>query len=156
MKITYLHGDATEPVGPGPKIIAHCCNQAGIWGAGFVLALSKKWPEPEREYRAWAKSEPAGIGMGGVQFVPVAKDITVANIIGQWNTGYHLGKPPVRYESIWRGLDGLGIRAKEHGASVHMPRMGCGLAGGTWDKVEPLILDTCTRRKVPVFVYDWP
>ena len=40
--ITYLIGDATEPVGAGRKIIAHICNDRGIWGGGFTGALSKK------------------------------------------------------------------------------------------------------------------
>lgn len=40
--IHYVTGDATEPIGEGEKIIAHICNDQGGWGAGFVLALSKK------------------------------------------------------------------------------------------------------------------
>jgi hypothetical protein len=37
-------------------------------------------------------------------------------------------------------------------ATIHMPRIGCGLAGGKWESVEPLI-----RIAIPtieVFVYD--
>lgn len=35
--IEHLQGDATRrPVGPGPKIIAHICNDVGGWGRGFV------------------------------------------------------------------------------------------------------------------------
>lgn len=36
--------------------------------------------------------------------------------------------------------------------SVHMPRIGCGLGGGSWEVVSELI-DDCLD-KVPVFVYD--
>ena len=52
-EITFVRGDATTPSGKGPKIIAHVCNDIGGWGKGFVLALSRRWPEPERAYRAW-------------------------------------------------------------------------------------------------------
>jgi len=46
--IVYLKGDATQPQAKGVKIIVHCCNDLGGWGKGFVLALRKRWPEPEQ------------------------------------------------------------------------------------------------------------
>lgn len=51
MQIQYITGDATDPTGGGNKIIAHVCNDIGAWGAGFVLAISRRWPQPEAEYR---------------------------------------------------------------------------------------------------------
>lgn len=41
-QIIYLKGDATNPIAKGNKIIAHICNDAGGWGKGFVLAISRK------------------------------------------------------------------------------------------------------------------
>jgi len=40
-------------------------------------------------------------------------------------------------------------------ASVHMPRIGCGLAGGRWDRIEPLIVATLCTRDVDTTVYDF-
>ncbi|MEU2680946.1 hypothetical protein ABZ638_29070 [Streptomyces sp. NPDC007107] len=40
------------------------------------------------------------------------------------------------------------------GASVHMPRIGCGLAGGTWARVEPLVTGRLVARGIEVTVYD--
>jgi hypothetical protein len=51
--ITYLAGDATQPIGAGPKIFAHVCNGRGRWGKGFVVAISKGWKEREAAYRRW-------------------------------------------------------------------------------------------------------
>jgi len=152
--ITYLIGDATQPHGTGPKIIAHCCNDAGAWGAGFVLAISGRWPQPEKEYREWKKRQRGPLPLGDVQFVDVGGQITVANIIGQKSTGYMNGQPPIRYLSLCTGLSSVGDRALQAGASVHMPRIGCGLAGGNWDIVQRIIMDTLSHRGVPVFVYD--
>ncbi|MCT2277673.1 hypothetical protein M3G91_08560 [Micromonospora chalcea] len=45
-------------------------------------------------------------------------------------------------------------RAEELGASVHMPRIGCGLAGGSWQRIEPLIRQALSDRGIPVTVYD--
>jgi hypothetical protein len=50
--IDYRTGDATDPVGEGARIICHVCNDIGGWGRGFVVALSKRWPEPEAQWNA--------------------------------------------------------------------------------------------------------
>jgi len=39
-------------------------------------------------------------------------------------------------------------------ASVHLPRIGCGLAGGEWSKIEPLLEKHICVKDVAVFVYD--
>jgi O-acetyl-ADP-ribose deacetylase (regulator of RNase III) len=49
----------------------------------------------------------------------------------------------------------LAQKAVELDASVHMPRIGCGLAGGTWDKIEPIINNSLIKSGVEVFVYDF-
>ncbi len=66
--IVFLKGDATSPNMEGIKIIAHICNDIGGWGKGFVLALSKRWQQPEKEYRKWFK-EGKNFHLGVVQFV---------------------------------------------------------------------------------------
>lgn len=47
-EIKYLKGDATQPLVSGNKIIVHVCNDIGAWGKGFVLAISKRWAQPEK------------------------------------------------------------------------------------------------------------
>jgi hypothetical protein len=36
-----------------------------------------------------------------------------------------------------------------------MPRIGCGLAGGNWEEIEPIIEETLGAQSVPVSVYDF-
>ncbi len=155
--IAYVRGDATSPQGKGVKIIAHVCNDLGGWGKGFVLALSRRWPEPEAAYRRWHR-ERAGndFGLGAAGFVQVEPYVWVANLVGQRGirTGRSSGAP-VRYGAIDTALGALADKAAELGASVHMPRIGCGLAGGSWDRVEPLVLRRLVDRGIPVTVYDF-
>lgn len=154
-EITYVRGDATTPSVKGVKLIAHVCNDIGGWGKGFVLALSRRWPEPEAAYRAWHRDRAHNdFGLGASQFVQVEKYVWVANLIGQ--RGIRTGSKgvPVRYEAIDTGLARLATRATELGASVHMPRIGCGLAGGDWSRVEPLVMRRLVERGVAVTVYD--
>jgi O-acetyl-ADP-ribose deacetylase (regulator of RNase III) len=154
--IHYLTGDATAPAAPGNKIICHVCNDIGGWGKGFVGALSDRWPEPEAAYRQWYRErERNDFGLAAVQFVRVEPDVWVANMIGQHGIKrVGIGKPPIRYEAIETALGAVAVEAMKLGASVHMPRIGCGLAGGTWDRIEPIIVRTLCEQRVEVFVYD--
>ena len=153
--IQYVTGDATQPSGDGPKIIVHVCNDVGGWGAGFVLALSKRWGEPERAYLAWSQRE-SPLPLGDVQIVSVAPDLYVANLIGQRDVVAVDGVPPVRYDAIRAGLEKVAQFAQENGASAHMPRIGCGLAGGEWAEVERIINEELIAAGVATTVYDLP
>ncbi|MFI5569270.1 macro domain-containing protein [Streptomyces sp. NPDC051740] len=153
--ITYVRGDATAPSVKGVKVIAHVCNDIGGWGKGFVLAVSRRWPEPEAAYRAWHRDRAANdFGLGAVRLVQVDRYVWVANMIGQRGTRTGSKGVPVRYEAIDTALGRLADRATELNASVHMPRIGCGLAGGRWSRVEPLITERLVERGIPVTVYD--
>lgn len=153
--ITYVRGDATVPSVKGVKVIAHVCNDSGGWGKGFVLAVSRRWPEPEAAYRAWHRDRARNdFALGAVQMVRVEPYVWVANMIGQRGIRRGSKGVPVRYEAIDTALARLANEATEIGASVHMPRIGCGLAGGTWSRVEPLITERLVKRGITVTVYD--
>lgn len=153
--IRYVIGDATAPAAPGNKIICHVCNDVGAWGKGFVVAISKKWPEPERAYREWHQNrEGNDFGLGAVQIVQIGDDLWVANMIGQHGVKRQGGKPPIRYDAVETCLCKVAQEAKDKQASVHMPRIGCGLACGTWEEIEPIILRTLCAYGIAVTVYD--
>lgn len=156
MSINYVKGDATSSQTDGNAVIAHVCNDLGKWGRGFVLAISKKWKEPERQYKAWFGGQ-AKPGLGEVQFIEVSKTTTVANIIGQHGIRSPKNKTapaPIRYDAVSDGLARVADFALSKSASVHMPRIGCGLAGGTWEEIEPIIKECLTSKGIEVFVYD--
>ncbi len=148
MTVTYLKGDATQPQGEGKKLIVHVCNDIGAWGAGFTRALSQRWAQPEAAYRSRSSYE-----LGVVEYVPVDQDTQVVNMIAQAGIG-RSSQPRVRYPALEQCLLQVGFDAQVLQASVHMPRIGCGLAGGKWENVEPIIQRVLFD--VPVFVYDLP
>lgn len=156
-EIRYIEGDATAPDTDDNAIIVHVCNDVGGWGRGFVVALSKRWPEPEARYRAWHRGEEREpFELGAVQLVQVEDHRWVANLIGQRGTRPSEGTPPVRYDAIRAGLARVRDHALALQASVFMPRIGCGLAGGTWEHIEPLIEDELTTHGISVTVVDLP
>ncbi len=153
--IKYIKGDATSPQAKGIKIICHICNDLGGWGKGFVLAISKRWEEPEKDYRKWHRERSENdFKLGNVRFIKVEKYIYVANMIGQRGMKTGSNGHPIRYEAVQSCLEFVSNKAIELNASVHMPRIGCGLAGGKWNKIEPVIEDTLIKKNVSVYVYD--
>ncbi len=151
--IRYIRGDATCPQAKGHKIIAHVCNDRGGWGKGFVLALSKRWESPEAEYRRWSRDD--NFKLGAVQFVPVEKWITVANMVAQHGYQGRSNPVPLRYDSLKECIERLAEQAKQLDASVHMPRIGCGLAGGKWELVEPILVEGLCSKNISTIVYDF-
>lgn len=172
--IHYLKGDATRPIDTGgPRFIIHVCNDRGGWGRGFVLALSKRWPEPEKEYRRWYRDGSDLFGgtfqLGAVQPVPVQGDppLSVINMIAQ--KGYGKGNlsqhqatggnetPPIRYEALETCLQEVGALVQSGSArnpSIHMPKIGTGLAQGDWGVIEPIIQRALAGLSVFVYEYD--
>jgi O-acetyl-ADP-ribose deacetylase (regulator of RNase III) len=158
--VTYVKGDATKPIGGGKKIIAHICNDEGGWGAGFTGALDKISSEPNRIYRHWynywtKKSvvEFLFMPLGFVCLAKVDDDTYVANMIAQHRTITSVPKP-ICYKSLEKCLNEVADFAVKNGGTVHMPRIGCGLAGGDWNVVESIINRTLTLRDIDVIVYD--
>lgn len=149
-ELKYVIGDATQPIGEGLKVICHCSNDIGGWGAGFVVALSKRWREPEQAYRSLKTRK-----LGDVQFVEVEDDIMVANMIAQHNIVSQIidgvVTKPIRYYALNTCLEKVNAFALENKATLHMPRIGAGLAGGDWVEIEKIIKNTMS---VDVFVYD--
>jgi O-acetyl-ADP-ribose deacetylase (regulator of RNase III) len=164
MTISYIKGDATVPSGNGCKIIPHVCNNIGAWGAGFVMALSKKWVEPEASYRKLYADQGKKLILGTVQFVPVKtngdswNEIIIANMIAQSGIkscqvrGEDL--PPIRYDALFKCLKEVAAFAKLKQATIHAPRFGAGLSGGDWDVIEALIASAWSDLQVTV--YDFP
>ena len=152
-EIVYLKGDATTPNIEGNIIIAHICNDIGAWGKGFVLAVSKRWIEPEKEYKKWY-TEGNDFELGEVQFIQVSSNIYVANMIGQRDIRRAKSGPPIRYEAVDQCLEKVREKAIELSATIHMPRIGCGLAGGKWEEIERLIKKNMCFKGIDVYVYD--
>jgi O-acetyl-ADP-ribose deacetylase (regulator of RNase III) len=154
MEINYTKGDATLPTGEGKKLIVHICNDLGGWGKGFVMAISRRWKEPEKQYRAWAKSG-ENFTLGEVQFVEVEPNLAVANMIAQAGIYKKNGIPPIRYEALQTTLSKVADFCQTSNYSAHMPRIGAGLAGGDWAVIEGIIKDTLVDEGVEVTVYDF-
>ena len=157
-KLTYLIGDATQPIIRENEysVIVHCCNTLGAWGAGFVIPLAKRYPNARSSYFNYIHK--GNVKLGDVDEVKVTDNIYVANLMGQKFIGKGPnGEIPCDYNAIEKGflnIIGSWFNRNEY-YSIHMPRIGCGLAGGDWKVIEDIIKRTfIDMANVDVFVYD--
>ena len=105
-------------------------------------------------YREWYKNRATNdFELGAVQVVEVAPDTSVANMVAQHGIRSTKAGPPIRYEAVGSCLEFVALHARENDMSIHMPRIGAGLAGGDWEKIEAIILKQLADT-VNVTVYD--
>lgn len=148
--ISYLKGDVTKPQGSGRRIIAHICNDRGGFGKGVALALANRWPNTKAYFKRWYASKD-DFELGATQLVEVADDLWVANMVAQHGYKSPSNPLPLKLDALKACLKQLAIEASARQATVHMPKIGTGLAGSSWDVVEPVISDILSA--VPTFVY---
>lgn len=152
--ISYVVGDATA-VQRGA--ILHVVNDVGAWGRGFTQALDARFNGiPGADYRDWYRS---GLPrLGDVRVCPVQTGVAVVHLFAQHGIGR--GLPRVSYSALRdalvkaRGLYVGNGRAVDVRETFHMPRIGCGLGGGEWSAVEPIVAEFAVG--LDVTVYDLP
>jgi O-acetyl-ADP-ribose deacetylase (regulator of RNase III) len=156
LRITYLHGNALDPRGTGHKIIAHIVNdKTPNWGAGFPSVMKNKWPDVQKDFREWTLSNQKNLSLGEIHATPIADDLTVIHMVAQHGYGPST-KPRIRYAALRTCLDKLASFASSKSASVHMPKIGTGQAGGNWFIVADLIDNALVRQNIAVTVYLLP
>jgi len=170
--LTSVVGDATKPaqIGHVPIVIPHCCNDRGLWGAGFVIALNNAFGElPMTSYQRWHKAgkwsdkKEKGIlvpspkfELGAVQFVKTTHQIAIANMIGQHGVrGDHPTRPPIRYGALSTAMQAVAKFAKSFKAQIHCPMFGSDLAGGDWKVILQLIEEHWLDNGIDVTVYEF-
>jgi len=154
--ICYLMGDATEPRGEGQKIIAHIVNDSSKnWGRGFGRFVAEKWPEVTEDFHQWAEKDKSNLRLGSFHLYSILEGLHIFHMVAQHGYG-HSETPRIRYGALAMCLSSLSQEARNLSATVHMPRIGTGYAGGNWSVISELIDETLIKHGVSVTVYDLP
>ena len=154
--IRILHGNILEPRGHGPKLLCQLVNdRATRWGGGVARQMANRFPDAEGAFTRSFLETARGERLGNVIFSPARDDITIASMVAQQGFGRSLF-PRIRYAALTQCLGAATSYALEMGASIHMPRIGTGAAGGNWKTIEELIDDSMVRAGLSVTVYDPP
>lgn len=137
--------------------IAHGVNCRGAMGSGVAKAILDVYPQVKEDYKRYyyfvtdLQNEEALLG--SVQAVALPDGKTVHNCFTQFNFGYD-GEKYLSYEAVLSCFKKLKERAICNGMTqIAIPKIGCGLAGGSWEIVEALI-NEATGEELEVWVYE--
>jgi hypothetical protein len=154
--IEYVIGDATAPGGSGERVVAQIVNnRTPTWTPlGFPGAVKKKWPHAQADFHVWATNR-ENLTLGRTHHTEVKPGLHLMSMVAQAGFGPS-PVPRLRYEALRDCLRSVCEFAKERKASVHLPRIGAGQAGGSWPIIRDLIEEEIGWKGVKVLVYDLP
>ncbi|MDQ2880379.1 MAG: ImmA/IrrE family metallo-endopeptidase [Actinomycetota bacterium] len=157
--IVFVTADIAAAKADGPLLIAHVVSDsARSWSRrGVAAALARRYPSAASAFHSWALADPTHLQLGAVHSVPVTgtPDVTVVSMVAQRGYGPS-ATPRLSYTALADALSLITSIAIEHGAEVHVPRIGAGQAGGRWDLIEGAVERTLVRAGVAVTVYTKP
>jgi hypothetical protein len=166
--LTYTEGNVLEPIGDGIKVIPHICNNINKWGSGFTYSLSKKWEEPEKEYReymSYCSGDPKDkLGhlahyLSSAHFIQVENDIYIANMIAQSGIISKNNPKPIKYVALVKCMEKVVEIIKtfyqQDKISIHCPKFGSKLAGGNFSFILELINEIWINNDINVTIYDF-
>ncbi len=155
-KVNFVHGDVLKAQGSETRVICQLVNdQARHWGGGVARSAAKAFPEAQREFSNWISSVPKNKRLGDVHFAQTNEKLFIASLVSQEGFGPS-PTPRIRYAALEKCLAKISSFASSKSASVHMPRLGSGESGGSWDTVQEMVQDTLIADGIPVTVYDLP
>ena len=150
-------GDALEPRGKGVKVVAHVVpDTLSPWGGGgFASQVRRRFPTVWNNFRSQTTLAQTPPVLGAVFMTCLSDQIYIAHMVAQ----HGIGPSPVqrlRYAPLADCLSTVHLRAQELGASVHMPRIGTGHGGASWDVVKELITEELVDKGISTTVYQRP
>ncbi len=137
MQIEYRYGDVlnTDSI-----YIAHCVNAQHKMNSGVAKAIRARYPKAYDDYMA------STLPLGKV-ILSKNEPHNILHIVGQKYYGYD-SRVYVDYPALRRGLATINKNINE---PVAFPMIGCGLAGGDWSIVGPMIEEESTNFQPIVY-----
>ena len=156
-EILEVDGDALQPRGVGPKLIAHVIPDTNtVWGGnGFASQVRQKYPDIWTSFRNETSAVHRSPVLGEVFVAALNKGTSVAHMVAQRGIGASTTQR-LRYAALAQCLSEVRKKAIQMGASVHMPRVGTGHGGASWDIVKELIAEELVDKGVATTVYSLP
>lgn len=148
--LKYVKGDLLA-VRTG--IIGHGVNCRGAFGSGVAGQIARMYPQVRKLYLQ--RHTTIGWQLGDVQFIDLTKmdpKLIVANIASQ--DDYGTDKVNVDYSGLAIGLEKVFRFAELENLPVALPKIGCGLAGGSWETVERIITTLLMKYPIGVTIYE--
>lgn len=145
--LTIKHGDLFKNV-KRDAIIVHGCNAQGKMGSGFAKEVRYRYKGAYEAYMSTTKY----MEVGQCTFYKHWTGVIIANAITQKFYGYD-GKCYVDYPGTVTALKKAVDVAKQEKLPIHLPLIGCGLAGGDEKIMMPLLHDVFHDVDATLWLY---
>lgn len=124
-------------------VIAHGCNCMCTMGAGIAVPVRQTWPEAYQADLATEKGDQAKLG---TCTQAVVGPLTVVNAYTQYD--YRGKGVKVDYDAVASCM--AWIRTNHGGKRIGLPKIGAGLAGGDWTRIEEIIATELAGEDVTI------
>ncbi len=132
-------------------IIAHGANCFCTFGAGIAKAIKTAFPEAYEADLTTKKGDYTKLGKLSLAKVERGeKKFLVANLYTQFYYGtpkHPKDTKEIRYKAIENSLKEL-KKAIPYDASIGLPKIGAGLAGGHWEVIEKIIMSVVPNATI--------
>ena len=137
------------------NVICHQVNCKGVMGAGLAKQIRNKYPFVYFDYTRALQYENAGLGHIVVSHVDDGNCKIIISMFGQ--DGYGRDKKYTDYNAFKECLKTLKKTLDAYStsfiSSVAFPEnIGCGLAGGNWNIILPMIQEFADNIKQDVYI----
>lgn len=145
--IRYVQGDL---LASNLQVIAHGCNCQGVMGSGIARQIKEKYPNVYEVYKL--KHQVMGLELGTILPVRTLDNRLVINCMTQSNYGRN-NQVYVDYNAVESCIAAINHNVSNWEVSeVGFPKIGAGLGGGDWNKIEDIIVRNA-KNFIPVVYY---
>jgi len=117
-------------------VIVHGCNCQCVMGAGIARAIRATFPAAYEADRGTPQGDRSKLGTLSVAEIELSGlRLSVVNAYTQYH--WRGSAPLIDYDAIRRAF--RSVKARFGGRRIGYPKIGAGLAGGDWDRIEAII-----------------
>ena len=152
MPMQYQQGDMVKHILSADALdaYAHQCNCFTAMGAGIAKSLAAQFPEVKAADAATVTGDISKLGT--FTKAAVTPTSTVYNVYGQDYISRLVRT--TNYPALFSGLRAVMEDMVSNGKStLGIPFIGCGLAKGNWEEVEPTIKALADKYNITVTVF---
>ena len=142
--IKYVKGNLLDAE---QVLIIHQCNAQDTMGSGVAKAIKDRYRQAYEDYISYFKLIPKEKRMGLIQITKVNDKRSVCNLIGQLNY-LPRGQRHTSYDALTKGFEQV---KSAYIGDIAMPKIGCGLGGGNWNKVSEIIERVFDDRDIYIY-----
>jgi O-acetyl-ADP-ribose deacetylase (regulator of RNase III) len=134
-------------------IIVHGCNCFATMAAGIAASIASSFPEAKKADKAWkTKTHKERLGHFTEAKIAVKndKELIVVNAYTQYSPG-----PDFKMHALKNFLKEIVEKYgnEEKPKIIGLPKIGCGIAGGDWNEVKPVIESALAKNFIVYFFY---